>query len=234
MSQPNQHAERQAHPGTSARISMRSEIQRKMIHLSSISIPVAYIWATRPLMLWIFVPLTVVAFATEYMRMHVPAVGNFINAWFGPMLRSHELTSENSKLSGATYVVLSAALCIFIFPKVVTIAAFAVLIVSDTASALYGRRFGRHKFLSKSLEGSSAFVVTAVAVVLVVAAIFHAPSIFVIVGIVASIVAAVAEAMSYGVNIDDNLTIPMAFGLTMWGLLALFGGPAGAAILAVQ
>ncbi|MBS1910784.1 MAG: hypothetical protein JST22_02240 [Bacteroidetes bacterium] len=205
-----------------------------MIHLSSISIPIVYVWATRPLMLWIFIPLTIVAFATEYLRLNVPAVGNFINTWFGSMLRTHELASENSRLSGATYVVLSAALCILIFPKVVTIAAFAVLIVSDTASALYGRRFGRHKFLSKSLEGSAAFVVTAVAVVLVVAAVFHASSVFVIVGVVASIVAAVAEAMSYGVNIDDNLTIPMAFGLTMWGLLALLGGADTAALLAVQ
>jgi hypothetical protein len=30
--------------------------------------------------------------------------------------------------------------------------------------------------------------------------------------------------MSYGVNIDDNLTIPLAFGAVMWGMMALVGG----------
>lgn len=215
-------------------IPMRSELQRKMIHLSSISIPIMYIWVPRDIMLAMFVPLTVVAFGVEFMRIRVPAVRAFIDRFFGSMLRTHELAGEHAKISGATYVVLSAALCVLIFPRVITIAGFAVLIVSDTASALFGRRFGRHRFLEKSLEGSSAFVVTAVAVVLVVAAIFNAPLSFIAVGVVASFVAAVAEAMSYGVNIDDNLTIPLAFGFAMWGGLALVGGPEIDALLLLR
>jgi dolichol kinase len=68
-------------------------------------------------------------------------------------------------------------------------------------------------------------------VVLVVAAIVGAPWQFIVAGSVAAVVSAVAEAMSYGVNIDDNLTIPLSFGLVAWGLLALMGGPATDALL---
>lgn len=215
-------------------ISMRSELQRKMIHLCSISIPIAYIWAPREIMLAIFIPLTAVGFIVEYMRIRVPAVRNLIDRLFGRMLRSHELASGSAKISGATYVILSAMLCVLIFPKVITIAGFAVLIISDTASALIGRRWGRHRFLGKSMEGSTAFVVTAVLVVLAVAATFHTPGIFIATGIVASVIAAIAEAMSYGVNVDDNLTIPLAFGFAIWGMLALIGGADVAAMLAVK
>jgi dolichol kinase len=204
---------------------MRSEWQRKMIHMCSISIPIMYIWLTRETMLWIFVPLTVVAFVMEVLRTRVPAVEGFIRKYFGAMLRPHERAGGKAKISGATYVILSASLCALIFPKVVMIAGFAVLIVSDTASALFGRRFGRHRFLEKSVEGSSAFVVTAIMVVLGVAAIYGAPVSFILIGIVASFIAAVAEAMSYGVNIDDNLTIPLAFGAVMWGGMAVVGSP---------
>lgn len=215
-------------------ISMRDELRRKLIHLSSISIPISYIWAPREVMLWIFVPLTLIALVVEYMRLRVPAVRRFIDRLFGSMLRKHETAEGKARLSGATYVVLSAALCILIFPRVITIAGFAILIVSDTASALFGRRFGRHRFLEKSVEGSSAFVVTAILVVVAVSMVFHAPPAFIMLGAVASFVAAVAEAMSYGVNIDDNLTIPLAFGFSMWGLIALSGWQDLLALIALR
>ncbi len=203
---------------------MRSEIQRKMIHLSSISIPITYIWVDRVPMLWVFVSLSVVGLVVEYMRIRVPAVRSFINGLFGSMLRTHEQTSGRARISGATYVIMSAALCIFIFPRVITIAGFAVLIISDTAGALFGRRFGRHRFFEKSMEGSAAFFVTAMMVVFAVAFIFKAPAVFVAVGALAACVATVVEAMSNGSSIDDNLTIPISFGLVMWGVLALVGG----------
>lgn len=211
---------------------MRSEMQRKMIHLSSISIPLAYIWLSRSTMLSILVPILVLGFIIEFLRWNTPAVERFIRKLFGQMLREHEKEGER-KISGATYVILSATICVLIFPKVVTVAGFAVLIVSDTASALFGRRFGRHRFLEKSVEGSSAFVVTAILVVLAVAGVYEAPWEFIAVGVVASIAAAIAEAMSYGVNIDDNLTIPVAFGLVMWGLLHLIGGTEIERLLAI-
>lgn len=214
-------------------ISMRSELQRKTIHLSSISMPIAYIWISRPAMLWFLVPVLAIALIVEFLRWRIPAVESFIKKLFGQMLREHEKEGVK-KISGATYVILSATLCVFLFPKVVTIAAFAVLIVSDTASALFGRRFGRHRFMEKSVEGSSAFVVTAIMVVLVVAAIYDAPWTFIAAGVVASFAAAVAEAMSYGVNVDDNLTIPLAFGVVIWGILALVGGSEIAAVLGAQ
>lgn len=211
---------------------MRGELVRKGIHLCSMGVPLIYHHLTRAEMLMLMVPAAVVALATDLLRFRFAAFDAWFRRVFGAILRPHEQSSTTRKMNGATFVLVSAALCVAIFPKLIAITAFTVLIISDTAGALIGRPFGRHKFLEKSLEGSLAFVVTAIGVVLVAAHIYNAPAAFIWVGIVCSAAAAVAEAMSYGINIDDNFTIPFTFGLLMWGLLAAFGGAEVAGLIA--
>lgn len=204
-------------------ISMTNEIRRKLIHLSSISIPVMYWFITRDLALRILIPMTLVAVVIEILRRKFPGFEQRFRYVFGALLRPHE-SSARPEINGATFVLLSATICVAVFPKIIAITAFAVLIVSDSASALYGRRFGRRKFLRKSVEGSAAFFVTAMLVVLTVARISAAPWEFIAVGAVAALAAMVVEAVTHGGgSIDDNLTIPTTFGTVMWGLLALVG-----------
>lgn len=215
-----------------SQITWKNELLRKSIHLTSIGIPTFYIWLDKWQELALLVPLLVIALVIEVLRSKVAAADELFRKVFGRMLRTHEKSGGRRSINGATYVLLSATLCVAIFPKVVTIAGFTVLIVSDTVAALFGRRFGRHRFLEKSVEGSSAFFISACLVVAAVAAIFHAPWQFLAAGALAAASATVAEALSYGVNIDDNLTIPLSFGAVMWGALALFGGPEVALLLA--
>jgi dolichol kinase len=122
-------------------------------------------------------------------------------------------------LKGATYVLVSAILCMWIFPKVIFITAFAILIVSDTSAALIGRKFGRHPFLSKTLEGALAFLVSALLVVAFAPKIEYLPLEYVI-GAIAALVGAIVESASVGV--DDNLSIPISVGGVMWVLYLLF------------
>ena len=78
-------------------------------------------------------------------------------------------------------------------------------------AALIGRKFGKHRFLSKSFEGTLAFFISASIVV------FFTPKIeglFLeyLIGIIAAAVAAIVENISFG-WMDDNLTIPVSMGL---------------------
>ncbi len=197
---------------------MKKELQRKLIHLASLSIPICCIWLSKETALWILVPLTLMGLTMELLRMRMPAVERFILTTFGPMLRPHETTEGKGRISGATWVLMSATLCVLIFPRVVMVTSFAVLIVSDTAAALIGRPFGRHRFLSKTVEGTLAFVISAIGIVIASAAIFDGSLTYVLLGAIAAVVAAIVEAVSYGARIDDNLTIPLSFGLVFWGL----------------
>lgn len=201
-------------------IDYKYEILRKGIHLVSLSIPVIYYFITRELALTILVPLVVFSIALDLLRYQNPSIGKVFYKLFGFLLREHEKDHEKRNLSGATYVLIAAVLTVLIFPKVITVSAFAILIISDISAALIGRRFGRIKFLSKSLEGTAAFFISA-CIVIILAPKVDGLQIEYIIGFIAAFVGAIAENISYGYA-DDNLTIPLSIGFTMWALYALF------------
>ena len=136
----------------------------------------------------------------------------------GPMLRPHEIASEVFRLTGASWVLIAATLTFLLFPKVISTTSFTVLIVSDTAAALIGRRFGRRRFFDKTLVGTLFFVLTAVVVTAVYQQVFHVGFWFLVSGITASLVCGVVEAVSTRLKLDDNISIPSSFALTMMGM----------------
>lgn len=200
-------------------IDYKFEILRKGIHLCSLSIPIAYYYMSKELILKILIPLLVFSLVVELARHYVKPLRKYFDFLFGFLLREHEKDSSKKTLSGATYVFISAVLTIVLFPKVIVILAFSTLIIGDIAAALIGRRFGKHKFLAKSLEGTLAFFVFSSILVLVTPKVEY---LFIeyIIGFAAVAVGAIAENIAYGWA-DDNLTIPLSVGGTMWLLYAL-------------
>jgi dolichol kinase len=83
-------------------------------------------------------------------------------------------------------------------------------------AALIGRKFGKRKFLRKSFEGTLSFFISACIVVLFTPKIGSFPMEYLI-GFIAAFVGAIVENISYGFA-DDNLSIPISVGLTMWVL----------------
>jgi len=201
-------------------INYRDELVRKLIHLCSLSIPVIYYYIPRSTAIIILLILTVLAIFLDLARYLSPAVGSIFYKIFGFLLRRHELDSRKKNLNGATYVFISALISILIFPKVLFITAFAILIVSDSMAALIGRKYGSHKFLAKSLEGTLAFFFSAIIVVLLTPKVEGNLTEYVI-GFIAAAAGAIVENISFGLA-DDNLSIPLSIGLTMWLLYILW------------
>lgn len=193
--------------------SYRSELARKAIHLCSLSIPIIYFFIPRGTALMIMVPLMLAFVIVDLARYYSPPIQKWFYATFGWMLRKHEAHEKLIRLNGASYVLISATICMLIFPKIVTVISFSVLIICDMTAALIGRRFGAHRFLGKSLEGSLAFFLSGIAVVLATPKIQHDPAEYAI-GFIAVAIGACVEALS--VSVDDNLTIPLSVGLTVW------------------
>lgn len=197
-------------------ISMHSEITRKALHLTSIWIPLFYYFYPQSTVLWILIPLTAFSLFMDYGRYFSPAINRFVQRIFGPILRTHENDASRMLLSGATYVFISALICIIIFPRIIAVVAFGILIISDTASALFGRKFGKHKVYDKSLEGALAFAVTGCLVVLVAPKVYGYWQEYAI-AFVAAAVGAVIEMLSTKLRLDDNLSVPTSIGFTLWG-----------------
>jgi dolichol kinase len=201
-------------------IHYKDEILRKLIHLCSLSIPVVYYFIPRSVALVILGIMTAIALFFDLGRYLSSTIGKIFYRFFGFMLRQHELDHKKRNLNGATYVLLSAFICVLIFPKIIVVTAFAILIICDTTAALIGRRFGKHKFLFKSLEGTLAFFLSGVVVVLLSPKIEYRFSEYMI-GIVATAFGAIVENVSFGLA-DDNLVIPISVGAAMWLLYLLF------------
>lgn len=199
--------------------SYAGELARKGIHLCSLSVPIAYSFMSKSTALTILVPLTLLFGLTDFARLISPWFRRLYHEWFGWLLRSHEKSEHEKRLIGATYVLISATVGIFIFPKVIFITAFSILIISDTIAALVGRKFGRHPLMKKSLEGTLAFFFSAVGVICLTPKIAYLPDEYAI-GIAAALLGSMVEAMPFPV--DDNLSIPMSIGGFMWLLYYIF------------
>jgi dolichol kinase len=195
-----------------------TELIRKTIHLSSLAIPVIYYYVSQTFALSVLIPLALAFGISDLARILHPGARSLYERFFGFLLRRHERSASRPRLNGATFVLLSAIVCVWLFPKVVVITAFAILIVSDSAAALFGRKFGRHRFMTKSVEGSSAFLVTALMVVALSPKIEYLPAEYAI-GAFGALVGTVVEALSTD-WVDDNLSIPLTIGVTMWVLYA--------------
>jgi dolichol kinase len=201
-----------------ATIDYKSEFIRKSIHLCSLSIPTIYFFISKQLALELLVPLFLAFLLVDLARFYFKPVQDWFYRWFRWLLRKHEIDQGTKRLTGATNILFSAIVCVLLFPKIITVNAFAILIISDITSALFGRRFGRRRFFQKSLEGAMAFFVSALAVV------FLAPKVQGLtleyaIGVFAAAVGAVVEAAS--TKVDDNISVPLAIGLVMWALYAL-------------
>ncbi len=197
-------------------IHYRDELVRKLIHLFSLSIPVIYYFIPTSTSITILALLTAFAFLVDGGRFISKSFAKLFYKFFGFLLRKHELDTEKKNLTGATYVLLSALICALIFPKLIFVTSFTILIISDTMAALVGRKFGKNKFLRKSFEGTLSFFISASIVVLFTPKAGNFPMEFVI-GIIAAFVGAIVENVSYGFA-DDNLSVPISVGLTMWVL----------------
>jgi len=197
-------------------IQYRDELFRKLIHLTSLSIPIVYYFISTETAALILGILAVVALTLDLGRYLHPETGKLFYKIFGFMLREHELDHKKRNLNGATYVLISALISVLIFPKVIFISAFSILIISDSSAALIGRKFGKRKFLSKSLEGTLAFFISACIVILFTPKVSGFFDEYLI-GFIASFVGAIVENISFKL-VDDNLSIPLSVGFTMWGL----------------
>lgn len=200
-------------------IDFKSELLRKSIHFCSLSIPIIYYFITKEAALSILLPITIISVIIDFGRFFIHPLNSFIQKAFGFLMREHEIDSEKKNLNGASYVFIAATITIWIFPKIIFITAFIMLIICDIAAALIGRRYGKHKFLAKSLEGTLSFFVFACIVTIFTPKV---EGLFLeyLIGIIGGAVGAIIENISYGWA-DDNLTIPISIGFTMWALYLL-------------
>ena len=156
--------------------------------------------------------LSVIAF--EITRRQPILIGQFANRVLAPTLRPSELNGK-VRLTGAFYMLVGALLTSLLFSKEIAATALAVLMISDSLAALVGKRWGNHSFAGKSVEGSAAFLISAIAITCLSGFVSSIPFLaFFTSGVVACLIATLCELYAPRMRLDDNLLIPLSFALT--------------------
>jgi len=189
--------------------SIKKEFQRKAVHLSSLWVPSAIYFVPEVLLFPTLFIILCGNIALEYanFKRYRWARQSF-GAIFFRLLREKETARQNFQFTGSVYILTSAILCMCLFSKEVTVIAMTVMLISDSAAALIGRTFGKHKiYKSKSLEGTMAFFVSALVINLLFIPIYP----FRLASILACAAATAVEVYEDKIGIDDNLSIPLAF-----------------------
>lgn len=193
--------------------SIRKEFYRKLVHLSSLWIP-ALIYFTHE-------GLAIVLLSIIFLGDAVLEYGNY-KRWpwarksfgfiFFKTLRKKETNRTVFQVSGSMYVLFSAIICTMFFTKPIAVVALTIMLISDTCAALFGKAYGtRHLRNNKTLEGTTALFVSALAIMVI----FNPILPVTYASILACTAATLAELYEDKIEIDDNLAIPLFIGLTL-------------------
>ncbi|MCD4650813.1 MAG: SEC59/DGK1/VTE5 family protein [Candidatus Cloacimonetes bacterium] len=182
-----------------------TEYWRKLIHISSIIIPLGYryLLPDKRIMLTVLIPLTIIAFVIEILRLENRTFKRNFFRFFGIILRRSELKN----FSGATYLLASSVFCIAFFSRDIAFLALSSLAIGDTFAAIVGISYGKRKIrgTNKSVEGSLACFLST----FIYGLFFVSP----ILAFVSGIITTYSETSR--LPIDDNLKIPIFSGLVM-------------------
>lgn len=180
-----------------------NEVKRKGFHFLSAGIPLGYYLTDYRTALWVLGGLLGSAVFIEYARLAHTSVNRFFHKIFGNLLRD----TESFHYSGATYLLMSSFLVILVFHKEIAILCLLFLIFGDGFAAIIGKKFGRTKVFTKTLEGTLAFLIVSVG------AGFFFGQIPFFIRLAGAFVAAIVELLP--MRTSDNLRIPIVSGSVM-------------------
>lgn len=193
--------------------SLKQEIYRKAIHLSSLWIPLFICLAPQRWSLTLFGGGFLINVLVEYANYRrINWVRKIFARLFAKTLRPKEMAGGQFHPTGSMYVLAAAFLCALLFAKPLAAMAMTVMLVSDTAAALIGKIWGKNKiYQQKSWQGSAAFFLSAILVMLLFNPLFQ----FKFAAVIAAFAATLVELFEDKIKIDDNLSIPLIIGFIL-------------------
>jgi dolichol kinase len=137
------------------------------------------------------------------MRLENKSFRKYFYMIFGVMLRQHEINN----ISGASYLLVSAIVCVAFMPPDIAFVSMAFLSIGDTFAALVGINLGKRKFIKskKSFEGTLACFTST----FMFGLFFLNP----VIALSGAMMASIAELID--IRIDDNVKIPILSGIAM-------------------
>jgi len=192
---------------------IKQELYRKLFHILLFIIPVSFIKLGKNEFLKIFIPISVIIIMLDYYRCRFDKLNNIACKFFKIIMRDTEINQK--KLSGMSWVFGGALINFLIFDKVIAVTGFCILIFADAIAAIIGKSIKPTPFYEKSRAGSLAFFISSVTVILVSGLYFDCRLLFYFFAIFIATLLTFIEAYPSFFIVDDNLSIPLTFGICM-------------------
>lgn len=183
---------------------LKGELLRRGIHLSGIAIPLSYYFGPwqRGTVIFILGLIFLLFLGADLVRLLVPGLGDRFTALFPGLIKRE----ERKLFIGSTYFIFGAFLATVLFEKKITIVILFFLVLGDQVASFIGKRFGKHRIMGKSWEGTVACSLACFIISLAFLPVI--PS------LIGSITAALSE-LFLSRYLDDNLAIPLVSGVAL-------------------
>ncbi|WP_010479287.1 diacylglycerol/polyprenol kinase family protein [Thermococcus zilligii] len=204
---------------------IKTEVKRKALHLTGLTVPAFYVLFGRELTLT-FVALAFVLFVvlepfriieglSERIKVRLKIISpemvsgvEVIEKHIKDIERSH----ERNGIGAHIYFSVASLVIVYFFSEEIAIASITVATIGDALAAVIGKSFGKHRFSNgKSLEGSLAYFLSGVTVI--------APLMGLTVALIGSLAGTIAE--FYELPPDDNFSNQLAIAVVLYLLTLL-------------
>jgi len=178
--------------------SLKKELQRKAVHVTSIFIVIAYYFLPQNIILLLMTLFLILFLEIEFVRLDLRIKLPFF----------HKLYRQKEKdtLSGNVFFLIGAIIAISVFSREIASAAILLTTIGDASAAIFGKMFGRTWLpwrKDKAIEGCLAEFLVDVAICYI----------FLDLWIIILVMAGTATIVETAVKkIDDNLLIPLFSG----------------------
>ncbi len=199
-------------------MSMKRELKRKALHLTGLIVPAIYAISDRTFTLTFIGVAMVVFLILEPFRI-VEAFRDKIKKILRIYVQEEVISTleknideitreeERSGIAAHIYFAAGAFIVVYFFPRDMAIGAIAVATVGDAMAAIIGKTFGSHRFRNgKSVEGSLAYLLSALAILLLLMSFPYAA-----VGALAGMLAEF-----YDLPPDDNFSNQLAIAMSIY------------------
>jgi len=219
-------------------MSLKAELKRKALHLSGLLIPLSYFYFGKDLTI-IFIAIALIAFfiiepfrtsrklgkdIVEGIRPFITReIYEFLNESMERIdrrIREIAREEENICIGAHVYFAIASLIVIILFPMYIAIGAIAVATLGDAVAAIIGKSLGRHRFKNgKSVEGSSAFFIVALLLLLWILPMGYTYPYVLYASIIGAIIGTVVEFYDFPPN--DNFSNQIFISLALYILTLL-------------
>jgi dolichol kinase len=187
---------------------MKTKLWRRLWHLlGGLFFPILAIFVSKDLLLITLGVITGIFIIWEALRLNNARLNKWSTLHIGIILRD----KEQFQPTGTTLLLLASLIVFLLFDKYIAITALLFVAIGDLAASVVGEKYGKHMVLDKSWEGSTACLVSCLAIGMLMTRL--SPTMTIPVVAYGAIYATVFEILP--IPVDDNFTMPLFSAMAM-------------------